>query len=276
VIGTLIALTGIAAALLAAMRACRAGFNRREDPLAPDVAAAALAGFAYWAVHGSFDWFWEFAGLGAPAFAMLGIACALSPRSDHGAVGTLGGEAASAVGRRSAFRGAPPFGARRASVVRRWAPVAAAVLLALAAMASLALPWLSQAQVERAARIWTTAPASAYASLDEAARLNRLSDEAYVVAGSIALRYGELAHADREFALALRRTPGDAYAALERGAIASTVGRRADAQRLLEAAVRLNPRDPLARQALGVVRSGGRVSVGELNRSILLKARQLA
>jgi tetratricopeptide (TPR) repeat protein len=276
VIGALLALAGLSAALLAAMRACRATLHRRDDPLAPDVAAAALAGFAYWAVHGSFDWFWEFAGLGAAAFAMLGIACALTPRPDRAVAGSLGGEGASAVAPSSPSRGGRPFGARRASLLRRWAPAAAGVLLAVAAMASLALPWLSQAQVERAARIWTTTPASAYASLDEAARLNPLSDEAYVVAGSIALRYGELAHADHEFALALRRTPGDAYAALERGAIASTAGRRADAQRLLEAAVRLNPRDPLARQALVVVSHGGRVRVGELNRSILLKARQLA
>jgi Flp pilus assembly protein TadD len=106
--------------------------------------------------------------------------------------------------------------------------------------------------------------------------LNPLSDEAYVVAGSIALRYGEFARADREFSLALRRSPADAYATLERGAIASTAGRRAQALRLLEAAVRLNPRDPLARRSLLVVRRGGRVSVEELNRSILLKARQLA
>ena len=64
------------AALLAAAGAAL----RSPDPLARAVAAAALAGFAYWVVHGSFDWFWEFAGLGAPAFALLGLACALAPR----------------------------------------------------------------------------------------------------------------------------------------------------------------------------------------------------
>ena len=54
---------------------------RSPDPLARAVVAAALGGFAYWVVHGSFDWFWEFAGLGAPAFALLGLACALAPRA---------------------------------------------------------------------------------------------------------------------------------------------------------------------------------------------------
>jgi O-antigen ligase len=261
VIGALLALVGLGAALLAGMRACRAPPRRRVDQLGPDVAAAALAGFAYWAVHGSFDWFWEFAGLGAPAFAMLGITCALTP-----AKAPPGGAA----------RAPGPAAAKRASPVRRPVTILAAVLVALAATASLAAPWLSQREIESAVRVWPTAPASAYARLDEAARLNPLSDEAYVVAGSIALRYGELAHADHEFSLALRRSPGDAYATLERGAIASTSGRRAEALRLLEAAARLNPRDPLTQQSLLVVRHGRRVSVEALNRSILLKARQLA
>jgi hypothetical protein len=38
----------------------------------------------------------------------------------------------------------------------------------------------------------------------------------------------------------------------------------------------LNPRDPLTRQALLLVQAGHRLSVEELNRSILLKAQQLA
>jgi tetratricopeptide (TPR) repeat protein len=238
------------------MRACRRSPGRDLDPLACDVGAAALAGFAYWLVHGSFDWFWEFAGLGAPAFAMLGIACALAPSR-----AAAGAPAASPAG--------------RAFALRRAILVVAGVLLALAATASLTAPWLSQREVQQAARIWPTAPAAAYARLDEAARLNPLGDEAYVVAGSIALRYGDLTRADHEFSLALQRTPGDAYATLELGAIASASGRRVQALRLLEAAVRLNPRDALSRHALLLARAGRRVSVEELNRSILRKARQL-
>ncbi|MCW3028933.1 MAG: hypothetical protein JWN81_2144 [Solirubrobacterales bacterium] len=262
VVGALLALVGLGAALLAGIRACRAAPGRGLDPLAADVALAALGGFGYWVVHGSFDWFWEFAGLGAPAFAMLGIACALAPANAP--------PAAAAPAR------VTPARSRRAAAVRRGAPIAAGVLVALAATASLAVPWLSQREIEGAARVWPTNPAGAYARLEEAARLNPLSDTAYLVAGSIAVRYGELAYADRQFSLALRRSTGDAYATLERGAIASTTGRRAEALRLLEAAVRLNPRDPLARQSLLVVRQGRRVSVEELNRSILLKARQLS
>ncbi len=263
-VGALLALVGLGAALLAAALALR-----RPDPLVRTVAGAALAGFGYWAVHGSFDWFWEFAGLGAPAFALLGLACALAPARRPSAARV----------QPVAADGAPPAAARlleRGSALRRRLAIAAGAVLALAAAASFAAPWLSQLEVQSAAHIWTTAPQTAYARLRDAARLNPLSDEADVVAGSIALRYGELARADREFSLALARVPGDAYATLERGAIASAQGDRAAALGLLERAVRLSPREPLARQALDLVRAGGRLSIQELNRSILLKAQQLA
>jgi O-antigen ligase len=255
-VGLLLGLVGLGAALLASARGIYSEIGRRADPLARDVAAAALAGFAYWLVHGSFDWFWEFAGLGAPAFALLGVACALAPRPIR-----AGSEA--------------PEPVRRPDALRRLGLVAAGAL-ALAAVVSLASPWFSQLQVQRAARIWTYAPQKAYARLADAARLNPLSDEAQLVAGSIALRFDDLTRADHEFSQALGRTPGDAYAALELGAIASTRGDHAEALGLLERAAQLNPRDPLTRQALALVRAGRRVSVEELNRSILLKARQLA
>jgi O-antigen ligase len=248
-VGALLALVGLGAALFAGARALR-----RRDPLVRTVAAAALAGFAYWFLHGSFDWFWEFAGLGAPAFALLGIACALAPAR------TAPSERVTRVG----------VGAR----ARRRMALAACVLLALAAVGSLVPPWLSQLEVESAARVWTQAPQSAYARLRDAADLNPLSDEASLVAGSIALRYGELARADREFAQALARTPGDVYATLERGAIASAGGQRAAAIALLERALRLDPREPLAGQALATTRAGHRVNIAALNRSILLKAQQ--
>jgi O-antigen ligase len=247
-IGALIALIGLGGALLAAARALR-----RAKPLAGDVAAAALAGFGYWAVHGSFDWFWEFAGLGAAAFALLGIACALAPR--RVAEPTMGNAGGGRRGRRLAL--------------------CAGLLVALVAAVSLAAPWLSQLEVQSAAHIWTSSPQTAYARLRDAARLNPLSDEADLVAGSIALRYDELSHAQQQFSLALGRDSGDAYAALERGAVASAKGQRALALGLLGRAVQLEPREPLAREALMLVRDGHRLSVEELNRLILLKAQQL-
>jgi hypothetical protein len=281
VIGTLIALLGLGAALVAAMRAARS-----PDRLAAGVAAAALAGFGYWVIHGSVDWFWEFAGLGAPAFAMLGLACALAPRARARSDAAAPGEAerdregAATAGpaddpARAGEPSSPPPGRR----LPRGAVVAATVLGAAVFLASaLALlgPWLSGLEVEQAARIWTRSPGTAYARLEDAAGLNPLSAQPNLVAGSIALRRGELGRGDREFARALSRSSDDAYATLERGAIASTRGEQARALALLTRAATLNPRDPLTRQALDIVRRGGRVDVQRLNQAILFQAEQLA
>ncbi len=244
-LGTLIALVGLGAALLVAARALRA-----PDPLVRSVVAAAMAGFAYWVVGGSFDWFWEFAGLGAPAFAMLGLVCALATRGAAQERERTGG-----CSRPALLAGAP---------------------IVLLAAASLAAPWFSQLQIESAASVWTRSPLTAYARLRDAANLNPLSDQAYLVAGDIALRYDDVSRADRDFELALGRSPHDAYPTLERGAIASSRGERAQALALLLRAVDLEPRDQLARAALRLVRQGGRVSVQELNSQILQEAQQFS
>jgi O-antigen ligase len=270
-LGALLAAVGLGAALLAGWRAIR-----RDDDALAATAAAALGGFVYWLVHGSFDWLFEFAGLGAPAFALLGIACALAPARGP-APAPAHGATPSAPGGKVGMGGAPYGGAPRA----RGGPLGRVVvptlagLVALAAAASLAAPWLSERQVESAARIWPTAPLAAYARLDEAAELNPLSDKPYLVAGSIALRFGDRARAQREFSSALGRVHNDAYATLELGAIASETGQRARSLALLERAIRLSPRDPLTRQALRTARSGQRVSVETLNRSILDIAERL-
>jgi Flp pilus assembly protein TadD len=263
-VGALLAVVGLVAALVAAWRA----LTRHPDPLARAAAAAAMGGFAYWVVHGSFDWFWEFAGLGAPAFALLGLACALNQSVSAPSSG------ASPTSEASQLASSPMRTAPR-DWRRRWLTALGAAA-ALAAVVSFTAPWLSSLEVKSAARVWVRAPRQAYARLDHAAQLDPLSDEPYVVAGSIALRRSELARADREFALALRRTPDDAYATLERGAIASARGRGHEALVLLERAVRLSSRDPLTRAALAVARSGRRVDIGELNQSILRNARQFS
>jgi tetratricopeptide (TPR) repeat protein len=281
-VGALLALAGLGAALLAGWRALRSA-----DTLAGGVAAASLAGFVYWAVHGSFDWFWEFAGLGAPAFALLGLTCALAPRDAPDQPRDAPDQPRDAPDQprdapdqpRDAPdqpRDAPSRFARvRRSRARRLVAVGGA-LAALLVAASLIAPWLSQLQIQSAARVWARVPRAAYARLDDAASLNPLSAEPYLVAGSIALRFGDLARADHEFALALERSPEDVYATFERGAIASARGDRAGALALLARTLRLDPRDSLAREAMRAVKRGERVNIERLNRSILHKARQLA
>ncbi|HEY2216339.1 MAG TPA: O-antigen ligase family protein, partial [Solirubrobacteraceae bacterium] len=249
-VGGLLGVIGLGAALFAGWRAMR-----DPDPLAAAVAAATLAGFLYWLVHGSFDWFWEFAGLGLPAFALLGMTCALSGRNEDDDV----------LDR--------PVRPKPRSV---WWPALPAAVLAVVCAASLLAPWLSQLQLQSAAKIWTKAPNAAYSRLHEAADLDPLSAAPDLLVGSIALRYGELTRADQAFARALGRDPGNVYATLERGAIASTRGQQAAATALLARAVSLAPREGLARAALRLVREGKRVSVAELNREILQKANQFA
>jgi tetratricopeptide (TPR) repeat protein len=154
--------------------------------------------------------------------------------------------------------------------------IAALGLICAAGAISLAAPWFSQLQIQQAAHVWVTQPQRAYALLNGAAQLDPLSEEPYLVAGSIAARLDDLPLADHEFSLALGRAPGNVYATLERGAIASTLGQRAQALVLLARAAALDPFDPLTQAALRLARHGQLVSVGELNRAILLGARQLA
>lgn len=279
ILGTLLALGGLIAALLAGGRVLLSAAARRRDPLAVAAASAALAGFGYWVVHGSFDWFWEFAGLGAPAFALLGIVCALaaSNRGDGGAEDEQDVAPATAPRLGAKASSQPdPANARGPWRLGRPGLAAGAIVVVLAAVLSLAAPWLSQLQIQRAVHVWPTAPRRAYADLNDAASLNPLSDEPYLLAGSIALRFGDLARADHEFSLALKRNSRDAYATLELGAIASARGEQKRALALLERTVRLNPRDELIQEALRFVRSGHKVDIEQLNRSILLKAQKLA
>ncbi len=243
-VGALLLFGALAAALTAAWRALQGG-----GELTRTVAAAAVSVPVYWLVHGSADWFFEYAGLGAAAFAFLGLACALAPRP---------------AGPRTAPR---RFGRPNEIVV-------VVGLLGAAAVGTVRL-WMADSEVSTAGRIFATRPAEALDRLDRAASLNPFSAQPPSVAGSVHLRFDERVRAQSAFEDALARVPRDAYATLELGAIASADGRPADAERLLRRAVVLAPRDPLAAKALQIVRSGGVVDIQNLNRAILLRANDL-
>jgi hypothetical protein len=222
---------------------------RRRTGLGAAVAAAGVVSFAYWIAHGSVDWFWEFPGLGAAAFALLGIAVGLRPRT------------------------AGPFGPPL--LAGRGRPLAASVVVAIIGV-NLAAPWLAELYSDRGASTWQGQPRKAFDDLDAAASLNPLSARPKLLAGSIALRLGDPNAAQRYFREALDRDGRDAYAHLELGAIASQQGRRGESLAYLQQAHSLAPRDDITSATLDTVRAGRRVSVQQLNTSILGRTQKLA
>lgn len=240
VIGALLLVGFLAAALAAARLAARG------DALAAGVAGGAVLVAVSWVVHGSADWFWEIAGLGAPAFAALGLACALAPRAPA---------TAEAVRRRGS-RGA------------REAAFAVVALTALAAVVSLAYPYLAEREVRAAGVEFARRPGPALARLQRASALNPLSDRAPLVAGTAWLRLGEFARADSAFREALARHPDASYAWLERGVIASERGNRRAALGFLARARALAPRDRITRSATIAVRSGRILDAAAIERAL--------
>ena len=262
IVGAALLLIAIVASLYAAFRA-----SRRLGRLLPAVAAAAASVFAYWFIHGSLDWFFEYPGLAAPAFAMLGLCCALAPRGprrrgfadDPNAVATAWATWGGSYDR--------PMPARLR--------VGLAVGLTLLAGASLALPWLAALETREAGEVWQEDLSEAYGRLGRAADLNPLSEEPLLTEGAIALQAGDLARAARAFDEAIDRERRSYLGTLELGAIRSAQGDGAEALRLVRRAAGLSPRDPLALDALAVVERGETLDVYALNRRILGRTRKL-
>jgi tetratricopeptide (TPR) repeat protein len=236
-VGTALAVTGLAAAVALALRR-----RRREPSVAGGAVAAALTIFVYWLVHGSVDWFWEMPALAAPAFGFLALAG--SPTTGR-------------------VRDAARPARRR---VLSGAAVAAAAALALVAVA---LPWFSTAYEDAGAAVWRQDRALAYARLDRAAALNPLAADPLLVKGSIALRVRDGRVARRAFDDAIRREPENWYAYLQRGLLAGSEGRFGAAARDLRHARRLNPLDPVIAEAQDEVRAGRRPKPNVLNRYYL-------
>ena len=244
-VGALLVFGALGALLAGALRAVRKGY-------APVGSAAGAAGavFVYWLLHGSVDWFWEFAGLGAPAMAMLGLAAGLAPR------GT------SPVPRPAL----PPSSLPVPALVGGGIAVALAAIL-------LAGPWVSDLEIDRAAKAWRTSPEGAFKRLDRARTLNPATAQADLAAGTIALRLGRLDQAERAFRRARDREPNNAYALMELGLIAAERDDRAEARALLRRVTELNPRDQIAAQALRDVQRGRYITTARINQLLLDRAR---
>ena len=239
-VGTALLGTALVAALVAG-----AGAIRRRSGLGAAVAAGATASFAYWLVHGSVDWFWELPALGAPAFALLGLAAGLVPS-------------------RPLSRG--PTVARRPLVPG--AAAAAVIAAALVPAASFAAPWIAELEANSAIASYNATGRPHYGRLDTAASLNPLSAQPKLIAGSIAQRLGQDERAIRYFREALDRDPGDIYSHLELGTLLAQGGRRAEATALLRRAVALDPRDEVLTTVLRRVRRGRPVNITAVNQQL--------
>jgi len=241
-IGALLFAGGAAAGLVAGARAVR-----RRDPLAAAAAGTAIATFAYWVVHGSIDWFYELPALGAPAFAMLGLAASLAPRPRLAETRRSGSDAL--VGGR--------------------AGVAALAAAALAGALVLGAPWLSQLYVNRAVETWPADLDGAFAQLDRAAALDPLSVDPHAAGGAIALRADRPEEAAERFREVLDRDPADAYATLQLGALVSELGEEEEAVRLLSRAAELSPQDAIIAETLRAARAGRKLDASEVYDAVL-------
>jgi hypothetical protein len=201
------------------------------------IGAMALPILLYWLGHGSVDWLWEFPALSGPVLAAVGCAVA-----------------------------ADRAGSRR---VGRAAVVGSRLLLGVAsAAAGLALvpAWLAARDVALGLHVWRSDSESAFSHLSQAARLNPLSDEADVVAGTVAERQRDWRAARIYFGRALKRNDDNWYSQLEDGIAQARGGDRATALIRVRRAAFLDPREPIVTDVLTALERRRPLSIGALDR----------
>lgn len=241
-IGALLLLGAIVAALVAAAARIRGSSEAGGWPEIGGVTAAvSVVAFAYFILHGSLDWLWEFPGLGAPAFALLGLATAVGARASG-----------------------PPREGRPSAVA-----LGVGTVVTLAIAASVTLPWLAERELRGAREIAATDPAAALAKLDRASDLNPLSALADKTAAVIERRQGRLGTAERRLRATLERDPGDPFVFLQLSVIASATDRMPDAVRLIRRARALNPRDEVTRRVQRRLEAGKYVSPARVDELIV-------
>ena len=245
--------TGIVGALLfagfaiAAIAAVFRSRIRAGTSFSSGIAAVALSATGYFALHTSGDWLWTFAAITMPVFAWMGLASGLAGRE---------AEAVRADGDR-----------RRRTV--RIAITVAAVIAAVAAFASLALPWTAARYIDSAASGWPSDPAAAAAHLDTARDLNPLTARADLVAGTIAVRSDDDQGAEAAFGRAAEREPTNWYARLELGALDVLAGDHERGIAQLKRARILNPGEPLIKAALRRAREANPLTPQQIDRALI-------
>jgi hypothetical protein len=211
---------------------------RRRGSAEASVAAGAGTAFAYWMLHGSVDWLWQFPALGLTALLLLGLAIA------------------------------PPTGPPRRP--RRFVAAATAIV-----GLSFFLPWIAARQVAEASGAWQQDPGSADATLGQAFKINPLSDAAAVVAGTIAAQRGEVDRMRLRFEQATSRDSHNWFAQTELAIALAHEGRWGPATRAASAAAALNPREEIARTVLASIRKRRPPALDFVNKAVLLELQAL-
>jgi hypothetical protein len=233
-IGALLLFGAFITGLIAALRG-----PRRAD-LAGVAAGTGVLVFAYWFLHSSVDWLWEFPGLAGAALAALGISGAVNR-------GLQADEATSTAAEQPLLAARPALALGLAGVL----------VLAV----SIVPPWFSEREQKRGVEVAATDPSAAVRHFERAADWNPLTPVPYKAAAIVEIRRRDYRAATREYQRALDRDPGDSNPYLFLGAIASAQGRKQDALRLVEKANRLAPRDhEVTAHALYDLRHYGKVT----------------
>ena len=188
----------------------------------------------------SVDWLWQFPLLGLSAFLLLGLAIA-------------------------------PY---EAALPRKRLQLTVAVAVAIVGLSFLA-PWIAARQVAQASHEWRQDPAAAYAALHQASRINPLSDEAAVVAGTIAAERKDAARMRMSFQLAVSRDPGNWFSRTQLAVALANEQAWAAARRSAQAAVRLDPREQVAQTVLDAVRSRKTLELDVVNKGVFSELQAL-
>jgi O-antigen ligase/polysaccharide polymerase Wzy-like membrane protein len=233
-IGALLLFGAFITGLIAALRG-----PRRAD-LAGVAAGTGVLVFAYWFLHSSVDWLWEFPGLAGAALAALGISGAINR-------GLQADKATSTASEQPVLAARPALALGLAGVL----------VLAV----SIVPPWFAEREQKRGVEVAATDPSAAVRHFERAADWNPLTPVPYKAAAIVEIRRRDYRAATLEYQRAIDRDPGDSNPYLFLGAIASAEGRKQEALRLVEKANRLAPRDhEVTAHALYDLRHYGKVT----------------
>ena len=150
-----------------------------------------------------------------------------------------------------------------------------AVALCSVVTLSFVAPWIAARQVARAGDVWRQDPGGAYATLDQAADLNPLSDAAPVLAGTIAAQRGEVARMRHSFERAISRDSHNWFSHTQLAVALANEGDWQAAARSVDVAAELNPREPVIQEVERAIRRRKSLRPDAVNRAVSLELQAL-